>query len=81
MWFLNKDRVEVLLKEGFDVNSCDVVVFIQHNETPLHIAAYQGNKQIYELLTKHGAREDMKNKVLISQDNKTPKDLNQSSTY
>ena len=71
--------VEELTKQGFDVNLPDVVTKIQHQDTPLHIAAYQRCDAIYELLLENGANPNAKNRVRHRQEEKTPVDLLQHS--
>ena len=75
VWFMNKDMVAELLKQGFDVNLPDVVAIIQHQDTPLHIAGYQRSEPIYELLLENGANNNAKNRVRHIQEDKTPEDL------
>ena len=48
----HKNVAELLLDNGADVNAKD-----KHGNTPLHKATLRGNKDIVELLRKHGAKE------------------------
>jgi ankyrin repeat protein len=52
----NISKVKRLLMRGADPNICDV-----HHLTPLHQAAYLGEKEIVELLLKYGAKVDLDN--------------------
>ncbi|CAG9315548.1 unnamed protein product [Blepharisma stoltei] len=52
-----KEAVESLLRQGFDVNAQDF-----HGETPLHLAAVQQNELIYSLLIDAGADNSIENK-------------------
>lgn len=76
VWFSNKQIVEILMNHNFDVSDKDVVVHIQHGETPLHLAAYQNNRELYEMLKK-GKNADLsiKNNVYPKQEGKTSEDL------
>ncbi len=75
VWFSNKPAVEYLLQNGFDVAAKDVVVVIQHEETPLHLAAYQNNREIYDMLKDKDADPKEKNRVKSIQEGKSAEDL------
>jgi ankyrin repeat protein len=76
VWFSNKRMVENLLEHGFDVAAKDVVLAIQHEETPLHLAAYQNNQEIYDLLkSRPNSDPTLKNRVRFIQEGKTADDL------
>lgn len=47
---VNKEKVQLLISEGADVNAKD-----KYGRTPLYYAEKLGHKEIAELLRKHGA--------------------------
>ncbi|MFB7141447.1 ankyrin repeat domain-containing protein [Gottfriedia sp. NPDC056225] len=57
----SKEVIDFLLANGADPNLCD-----REGHTPLHIAAFEGNTAIAELLLKNGA------KLLHNNSGKTP---------
>jgi ankyrin repeat protein len=52
-----KSCVEMLLAKGVNINATD-----EYGETPLHKAAYYGNKDVVEILLAHGASINAMNK-------------------
>ena len=63
VWYMNAEMIKRLLDFGFDVNHKDIVRDKKHEDTPLHIAAFQKNKEVYSMLVELGAKEDARNKV------------------
>lgn len=52
-----------LVDSEYDINEMDIVRFIQHGDTPLHLAAYHNYTDIYDILKSRGADVSIKNKV------------------
>lgn len=49
-WYGNSQLCVELIRLGVDPNKQDFVRFIQHKETPLHIAAWKGNYKTMKAL-------------------------------
>ena len=68
---INSDRFLRVLKNNFGYNLEEKTLF---NETPLHLAAYEGNAEAVDELISLGAKIDVKTKFPVSSEwnNKTP---------
>jgi len=51
------------LLHNYEINSQDYVISTKHGESALHLAAYQNNQEIYQLLLDSNADRELKNKV------------------
>ena len=47
-----------------NIDDCAFITLLQDDWSPLLLACYEGQTEVVEILLKHGARLDIKNKVL-----------------
>ena len=47
-----------------NIDDCVFITLLQVGNTPLHRACDKGHKEVAAILIKHGAQQDIKNKVL-----------------
>lgn len=62
-WFGNSQLCTELIKLGLDSNSLDNVIYMKHNETPLHLAACRGHYKAVKALLPTSDIKNCKNIV------------------